>query len=360
MALWIGVVTGAWTIAADYGPVAWHAHELLFGYVSAAMTGFLLTAIPNWTGRLPVRGGPLAALLLLWIAGRAAMLGADSIGTVPAAAIDSLFLLVLALTVVREIAAGKNWRNLKTVGLIAALALANIGFHAETILAGAPDIALRAGIGLIIGLVMLIGGRIVPSFTRNWLAQRQPKRLPAPFGRPDMYLMAVAAIALLVWVIAPETVAAGVLLLAAAAAQAFRLSRWAGLSTARQPLVFVLHAAYAFVPLGFLTVGVAALWPDVLSPTDALHAWTAGAVALMTLAVMTRATLGHTGRGLTAGTATQAIYLAAGTAALARLAVPFLPDLAMPLLDLAAAAWIAAFVGFAVIYGPMLTGLRQS
>ena len=132
MVLWIGAVSGAWTIASAYGPVAWHAHEFLFGYVSAAMTGFLLTAIPNWTGRLPVSGGPLMALLLLWVAGRVAMLFSDGIGPVAAAAIDALFLVALAATVVREIVAGRNWRNLKTVGLVSALALANIGFHAET------------------------------------------------------------------------------------------------------------------------------------------------------------------------------------------------------------------------------------
>ncbi len=360
MALWIGAVTGQWTIAADYGPVAWHAHELLFGYVSAAVTGFLLTAIPNWTGRLPVRGGPLIALLVLWLAGRVALLASDRIGAVPAAVIDSLFLLALAFVVAREIVAGRNWRNLKTVGLVSGLALANIGFHVETILTGAPSYALRAAIALVIGLIMLVGGRVVPSFTRNWLAQRGAKQLPVPFGPTDKRLIILAAIALGAWVIAPESAVAGGLLLLAAVAQLFRLSRWAGRSTWRQPLVVVLHCGYSFVPLGFLLVGISVLWPNLLPPTDALHAWTAGAVALMTLAVMTRATLGHTGRPLAAGGGTVAIYLAAGVAALARLAVPFAPNLTMPLLDLAAAGWIAAFAGFAVVYGPMLAGPRQA
>jgi uncharacterized protein involved in response to NO len=360
MALWIGAVTGQWTIAADYGPVAWHAHELLFGYVSAAVTGFLLTAIPNWTGRLPVRGGPLMALLLLWLAGRVALLASDRIGTVPAAAIDSLFLVALAFIVAREIVAGRNWRNLKMVGLVSGLALANIGFHVETIVAGAPSYTLRAAIALVIGLIMVVGGRIVPSFTRNWLANRGAKHLPVPFGPTDMLLIILAAIALGAWVIAPESAVAGGLLLLAAVAQLFRLSRWAGLSTWRQPLVFVLHCGYSFVPLGFLLVGISVLSPNLLPPTDALHAWTAGAVALMTLAVMTRATLGHTGRTLTAGAGICATYLAAGVAVLARLAVPVLPEMTMPLLDLAALAWIAAFAAFAVVCGPMLTGPRHA
>ncbi len=359
MILWIGAVTGAWTIASDYGPVAWHAHELIFGYAGAAMTGFLLTAIPNWTGRLPVRGGPLLALLVLWLAGRLAMLGCDAIGAVAAAAVDSLFLPVVALVVVREIIAGKNWRNLRTVGLVSALALANIAFHAETILAGAPDHAMRAAIGLIIGLIMLIGGRIVPSFTRNWLAQQGARHLPVPFGATDMRLIAAAAIALVAWAIAPEAVVTGLLLLTAALAQGYRLSRWAGLQTWRQPFVFVLHLGYAFVPLGFLLVGMSALWPDVLPATVALHAWTVGAVALMTLAVMTRASLAHTGRALAAGAGTTAVYLAALLATLARLAVPLLPDLTMPLLDTAGLAWMAAFAGFVVFYGPMLIRPQQ-
>ena len=360
MLLWIGAVTGAWTIASDYGPVAWHAHELLFGYVGAVMTGFLLTAIPNWTGRLPVSGGPLLALLLLWLVGRVAMLVSDRVGSVPAAAIDSLFLIALALIVGREIVTGKNWRNLKTVALVSALALANIGFHAETILTGAPDHALRAGIGLVVGLIMLIGGRIVPSFTRNWLVQNAATRLPAPFGRLDVGLMAIAATALAVWVIAPEAYVTGLLLLAAAAAQTLRLSRWAGLATWRQPLVFVLHCGFAWVPVGFALVGISVLWPGVVPLTVALHAWTAGAIALMTLAVMTRATLGHTGRALNAGAATLAIYLAACLAVLARLAVPLLPALTMQLLDIAATAWIAAFAGYVALYGPMLTGARRA
>ncbi len=359
MILWIGVVTGAWTIASDYGPGAWHAHELIFGYAGAAMTGFLLTAIPNWTGRLPVSGGPLLALFVLWLAGRVAMLLSDQLGTVPAAAIDSLFLLALGVIVVSEIVAGKNWRNLRTVGLVSALALVNIGFHAETILSGTPDYSLRTGIALIIGLIMLIGGRIVPSFTRNWLAQQGARRLPVPFGATDMRLIVAAAVGLVAWVIAPEAKVTGVLLLIAALAQGYRLSRWAGDLTWRQPFVFVLHLGYACVPLGFLLVGIAALWPQAIPPVDALHAWTVGAVALMTLAVMTRASLAHSGRPLAAGAGTTAIYLAALLAMLARLTVPLLPDLAMPLLDTAALAWIVAFAGFAVIYGPMLIGPRQ-
>ena len=396
MALWIGELSGAWLVTGSYGGLAWHVHSLLFGYVPAVVAGFLLTAVPNWTGRLPVRGGPLLALFLLWVAGRVALLGADRIGLPAAVTIDSAFLVVLALVILREIVAGRNWRNLKTVVLVSALAAANIAFHAEVLATGSPGTALRAGTAVIVGLIMLIGGRITPSFTRNWLARREAAALPAPSGRFDVAALAVAGVALFAWVAAPESVATGIALLAAAVLQAIRLGRWAGIATWREPLVLVLHLGYLFVPLGFALVAVSILWPDAIPPAvvvgtgegtaedwraagkgvadiatraatrsvalvppdDALHAWTVGAVAMMTLAVMTRATLGHTGRDLVAGLPTQAIYAAILVAVAARLAVPLAPAATMGLLTLAGAGWIAGFAGFALVFGPMLLSPR--
>lgn len=355
MVLWIGLLAGTWSFAGTYGAVAWHAHEMLFGYASAIVTGFLLTAVPNWTGRLPVRGGTLAALFALWLAGRAALLLVDRIGLIPAVAIDSAFLIVVALVILREIVAGRNWRNLKTVVLVAALAAANIAFHVEVLETGAPDVSIRLGVAAIIGLIMLVGGRIVPSFTRNWLVRQGAARLPAPFGRFDMAAIAIAGLALVLWIVLPENPVAGAALLAAGGLQAARLWRWAGTSTWREPLVLILHAGYLFVPFGFLLVGLSVLAPEAIPASDALHAWTVGAVAVMTIAVMTRASLGHTGRDLTATLPIRAIYIALGLAAVVRLAAPFAPGAAtMPLLELAGAAWIAGFAGFAVVFGPML------
>ena len=358
MVLWLGVVTGAWTVAGSYGPVAWHAHELLFGYVSAVAAGFLLTAIPSWTGRLPVRGGPLLVLFLLWAAGRIALLAVDWIGTVAAMAVDALFLVVFALAVIREIVAGRNWRNLKTVALVTVLAAANIGFHAEVYFSGAPDYSLRAAIAAIIGLIMLVGGRLVPSFTRNWLVRQGAARLPASFGRFDITAIVVAGAALAIWVAFPVSAWSGIVLLAAGVLQAVRISRWVGLPTWREPLVLVLHCGYAFVPVGFLLVGLSILWPDAIPASGALHAWTAGAMALMTLAVMTRASLGHTGYPLTASITTCVVYVAAIAAAFSRTAASLLPDLTLDLLSLAAFSWLVAFGGFVISYGPKL--LRAS
>jgi uncharacterized protein involved in response to NO len=354
MVLWLGVVTGVWTVAGSYGPVAWHAHELLFGYVSAVVAGFLLTAIPNWTGRLPVRGGPLLVLFLLWAAGRIALLAVDWIGLVVAMAVDALFLIVFALAILREIIVGRNWRNLKTVALVTLLAATNIGFHVEVYFDGAPDYSLRAAVAAIIGLIMLIGGRLVPSFTRNWLVRQGVARLPASLDRFDITSMLVSGAALVIWVAAPGSSWSGIALLAAGVLQALRISRWAGLPTWREPLVLVLHFGYAFVPLGFLLVGLSVLWPQAISPSGALHAWTAGAVALMTLAVMSRASLGHTGYPLTASITTCVVYAAAIVAAFSRIAASLLPDLTFDLLSLAAFSWVVAFGGFVIFYGPKL------
>jgi uncharacterized protein involved in response to NO len=358
MVIWIGALAGWWEVAGDYGAAAWHAHEFLFGYVGAVMTGFLLTAIPNWTGRLPVCGRPLLALFLLWIGGRMALLLDGAIGVVPAAAIDGLFLVALAGMILREIVAGRNWRNLKVVALVTLLAAANIAFHAEVIATGVADRAARAGIALVLVLIVLIGGRIVPSFTRNWLVKRGAANLPAPFGPFDAASIAVAAAALVLWVAMPQAVATGMALLLAGAMQTVRLFRWAGWPSWREPLVFVLHAGYALIPLGFVAVGAATLWPGTVPPGGALHVWTAGGMVMMTLAVMTRATLGHTGRALQAGLVTIAIYLAALVAVTCRVAASMSSNASASLLELAAVAWVLAFAGFALCYGRMLVRPR--
>jgi uncharacterized protein involved in response to NO len=355
MVLWLGFVAGVWSLFDDYGPVAWHAHEFLIGYVSAVAAGFLLTAIPNWTGRLPVSGGPLLALFLVWVAGRIALLAVAWLGLAVAMVVDSLFLLVFAVVILREIVAGRNWRNLKTVVLVSLLAASNVAFHVEIFFSGVPDYALRLAIAVVVGLIMLIGGRIIPSFTRNWLARRQASRLPAPFGKFDVASIAASGAALMLWIAMPAWPLTAVALLIAGGIQLTRMSRWAGLSTWREPLVLVLHGGYAFVPLGFILVGVSILWPASIPPIAALHAWSAGAVALMTLAVMTRASLGHTGHELSADAATTVVYLAALVAVVSRLAAPLFPDLSTDLLSMAAMSWIVAFGGFVLVYAPKLT-----
>jgi len=359
VALWLGVLAGLLQLASGYGALAWHGHEMIFGYASAVVAGFLLTAVPNWTGSLPVAGWRLMLLFALWCLGRVAFLATETAGPLPAVVIDSLFLPCLLLVMAREIVAGRNWRNLKPLALVGLLATANIGFHAEVLIAGAPDIAIRVAVTALIGLIMLIGGRIIPSFTHNWLSRMGSPHLPAPFGRIDKMALILSGVALVLWIAAPAVTATGFFFLAAAAAQTARLGRWVGARTWREPLVIVLHLGYAFVPLGFLLGAVAILWPGALAGTAALHAWTVGAVGIMTLAVMTRATRGHTGRELAASMLTVALYASIAAAAVLRIAAGAFPEFQMVLLEAGGVAWIVAFGMFLFEYAPMLLGPRR-
>jgi uncharacterized protein involved in response to NO len=212
-------------------------------------------------------------------------------------------------------------------------------------------------------LIMIIGGRIVPSFTLNWLRQNNPGRLPSPNAKFDLVAMAVSGLALAGWVALPAfpalRVTVGLLLLAGGMAQGVRQLRWVPFRTWREPLVAVLHAGYFFVSLGFLLAALALLTDDPAMHPAAVHAWTVGGIGLMTLAVMTRATRGHTGRPLTASLPTVAIYAGIAIATVARITAAFAPDWTLLLMPVAAAAWVASFAGFAVIYGPMLLYRRR-
>jgi len=267
--------------------------------------------------------------------------------------IDSLFLPCLLFVMAREIVAGRNWRNLKPLVLIALLTAANIGFHAEVLSTGTAGTASRAGVAALIGLIMLIGGRLVPSFTHTWLLRMGSARLSVPFGRFDLATLVLSGAALLLWIVRPEAAATGVLFLVAATLQTVRLWRWAGVHAWREPLVLILHLGYAFVPLGFLLGGISIFAPHALAGTAAMHAWTVGAIGVMTLAVMTRATRGHTGRGLTASALTIVTYTMIIAASVLRIAAGAFPQDYGGLLELAGIAWIAAFGLFLIEYAPM-------
>lgn len=351
--LWLPLYIGGVAVPTAFAPRDWHSHEMLYGYASAAIAGFLLTAVPNWTGRLPVNGAPLGALALLWVAGRIAVFVSAEIGAAAAAAIDLSFLVTLAAVIGREIVAGRNWRNLKVLVVLGVLIAGNAAFHWESIRFGVADYGNRIAVAAVIMMIMVVGGRIVPSFTRNWLSRRGPGRLPASFNRFDLASMAMAALALAAWVVVDDSAVTGVLLIAAGLVQAVRFGRWAGDRTVADRLVLILHVGFVFVPIGFVLAGLAALWPAV--PESAgTHAWTAGAIGVMTLAVMTRATLGHTGQPLAASPGTQVIYLFAVAAAVLRICAAF--ESSMILLDLAGVAWVCAFGGFVALYGPLLVG----
>ena len=354
MAIWPPFFEGRIDVPTALSAIDWHAHEMIFGYGAAVIAGFLLTAIPNWTGRLPVAGMPLAGLAALWAAGRIAVFSSAAIGRAAGTAIDASFLFVFTAVIAREVVAGRNWRNLRPVGLVLALALVNVAFHIEDARAGLAEFSIRAALAVIVVLILLIGGRVIPSFTGNWLAKAGAGERPVPFGRADLGVMAVSALSLAVWVAEPEGALTGALALAAGAGNLWRLSRWRGLAARRDALVLVLHAGFFFAAAGFLAAGAAALWPSRIPYAAGVHVWAIGAIGVMTLAMMTRATLGHSGRALTASRGTQFAYLCVVAALVLRLAMAFLPDFALPLTDAAAGAWILAFAAFLTVYAPML------
>lgn len=362
--LWSAVCLGLWLalmhvdldLPSVFDPVAWHAHEMLFGYTAAVVAGFLLTAIPNWTGRLPVRGTSLGLLVGLWAIGRLAVMTSAMIGNALAATVDSAFLLVLSAVALREISAGGNWRNLPIAGLIGVLAVGNLLIHFEYLGIGrTADSGLRLSVAVIVFLITLIGGRIVPSFTRNWLKKRGEQVLPSPFGWLDRLTLISTAVAGLLWTFAPQGVPSAVALLLAGACNGLRLARWRGHRTLAEPLVWVLHLGYAWLAAGFLLLG-SSLLSAPLAQSAALHALTSGAVGTMTLAVMTRATLGHTGQALTAGPWTTAIYVLATAASLLRVAAALPGSAQVTVLTLSGVLWIAAFTVFVTVYGPLLVG----
>lgn len=359
MVLWLLMLTGVWSLPTAFDPVSWHAHEFLFGYLGAILAGFLLTAVPNWTGRLPMIGWPLAGLVALWAIGRLAVAVSAALPWQVVMALDLAFLLTLSAVLAREIVAGRNWKNLIVLVLVLALALGNALFHIDAAQGGYPagGMGLRIGVGVAVMMISVIGGRIVPSFTRNWLAQRHSPTLPVPFGRADGIVLLITLVALIVWVIWPAQPVTAVLCGLAGVAQLWRLARWAGRHTGAEALVWVLHVSYGFVPLGFLAMAAGQFLPGM--QTAAQHVWMAGAVGLMTLAVMTRASLGHSGRALHATRPITAIYAALILAVVARFLAGSLPAETW-LLHLAGTAWIAAFAGFAVVYWPILTRPKLS
>lgn len=356
MLVWILMLTGREVLPLEMGAVDWHVHEFLFGYLSAVVAGFILTAIPNWTGRLPITGWRLLVLVLLWIAGRLVMATSALLAPLLVAGVDLLFLAALSLAILREILAGRNWRNLPVFAMISLMVIANALFHAENITSGtaATGYGSNLAIAVVVMLISLIGGRIVPSFTRNWLVKNQSQGpLPAPTGRLDMAILLFSGLTLLAWLVEPEARLSGFLMILAGFANLWRLARWQGRQSTPEPLLWVLHVGFLYIPLGFLFIGGAVIWPDVIPPFAAKHAWLVGAFGTMTLAVMTRATLGHTGRELRAGPGITLIFLLILGAGFLRVLAGFWPG-EIALLHASAAFWIGAYGLFTILFAPLL------
>ncbi len=352
---WLLVLNGILPSDGAVAPVSWHAHELLFGFTAAAIAGFMLTAIPNWTGAAPVTGAPLAALAALWLAGRIASLPPLATGWV-AGAIDLAFFPALGAAVAIPLLRAGKWRNTAFLVLLALLTAGNLLFRLDW-LGVATDGAAR-GIALTTGVVLLmvavIGGRIIPAFTRNALRARGDG---TEVGGPcilDALALATTAAMVVADLTLPSGPLAGALALAATVAHGMRLARWRGDRTLGQPILWILHLGYGWIAVA-LALKAAWLLGGLALGAAWLHALTVGAFGTMILAVMSRATLGHTGRPLVAPRGTVVGYALLTLAAAVRVASPLLPG-ALPGdgLTVAGLLWTAAFALFVHDYAPLL------
>jgi uncharacterized protein involved in response to NO len=275
-----------------------------------------------------------------------------------AALLDIGFYVIVAALAAREVFAAKN-RNAPVVVLVLLFAIANAIDHgAAGGMIADEGLGTRSAIAIVILMISLIGGRVVPSFTRNWLVKQGVKHgLPTQPSRFDIIVIGATALAMTGWLVAPFNASVGILLFVASALHAVRLARWSGVRAWQDPLVLVLHVGYGWLPVGLCLLGLSIV-SDTVPGSGAIHALTAGAMATMILAVMTRATLGHTGRELKASRATVVIYVLVTIGALGRVAAPLLPMDYLLAVRLSGMAWGASFLLFLLVYGPKLIGPR--
>jgi uncharacterized protein involved in response to NO len=352
---WAVMRTGAMSATGNLDSVSWHAHEMIFGFTVAVIAGFLLTAVGNWTQRETATGPALAGLCTLWLAGRVAML--SPLPSWLVAAIDLAFLAALGVTLARPIVATNNRRNFVVVAVVAVLWLANGAIHADAlgVWPGVRSQAALAAIDVVTLLMVLIGGRVIPMFTRNATGDQAIRNLP----RADLAAAGGVALVLIADVaLASVPAARAVAYTLAAILVAARAVHWGARASLSNPLLWILHVGHAWIPIGLALRAAAALDPRV-SAAAGLHALTAGAIGALTLGMMARVSLGHTGRMLAAPNIVAGAFAAMLVAALVRVVGPLaVPSLYLPWVVLSAALFAAAFLAYLVAYAPMLVGPR--
>ena len=355
-AAWLGYVPMPVSLGT---PSWWHAHEMIYGFAGAAIGGFALTAVATWTKRPPVSGVPLMILSALWLIARVLFAFPSPSALAPAVAADLGYGILLFVLMSREVITARSQRNYKVLAILGLLPVTDaLFFFGMARNAAWTMTALFAGMWLVVMLINLIAGRVIPGFTRNWMKRqlmerrREPATLPPVFDRFDLlttWLMVAFALlhllgAPLRWTAIVGLITSVLLLI--------RLTRWQGIHTGSEPLVWVLHVAFSWLPLGFLLLTFAAL--DLLPQSAGIHALTSGAIATMIMAIAGRAALGHTSRPLESHPVLTAAYLLITVAAICRVVATIGPA-ARVLLTLSAAAWFLGFACFAWRYVPILT-----
>lgn len=358
-ALYWALVAGQWPAGAP--PLfSWHGHEMLFGFAGAAIAGFLLTAAPTWTGTRAVSGLPLIGLVSLWLAGRVVSSPWVSPDAVYAQLLGAAFFPVLAMTVAIPILRTRNFRNLPFIVLLAILFLGELAWHARFLgwLGEHTFDGLRLTINTIALMIVIVGGRITPAFTRNALIGMG--RTVSIANRPAVDRATIASVAIVLAgdVLAADTILTGLLAAVAALLVLFRLSGWGGLQALDIPLLWVLHAGFCWLAIA-LALKAAWLLGGFAWAGQWMHAFTAGAFGTMILGVMTRVALGHTGRPLAVPWTITAAYVLVSVAAITRIFGPWLaPQYYTQVLAVSITAWTAAFVIFLAVYASILVKPR--
>ena len=337
----------------------WHAHEMMFGFVAAVIGGFLLTAVPNWTGAPGYSGGRLMALTGIWLAGRIGMVP----GLVPpeaAAGIDLLFFPALAVFLAVPLIRARKLQNLAFLVLLTLLFAANLAFHLGRLgqLPGGEFIGLGFAADVVAIIVAIIGGRIIPAFTQNGLRQQGIAFAIAPLPQLDAAAVAALVLVLASDMVSVSSVIVGALALVAALLHGARLARWGGWHTRHTPLLWVLHVGYGFLVLALALKGIGLLSGAAIG-AKWMHALTVGCFATMILGVTTRASLGHTGRPLVPPKTIVVAYALVPLAALARVFAPAVaPEHYGLSIALAGGLWLGGFLLYLIAYAPILIGPR--
>ena len=351
--VWALVYAGQLAWAPNLPPMLWHAHEMVFGFATAVIIGFLLTAGKAWTGLPTPRGLPLALLALTWLAARVAAL--LDVPYAVYAVLDLALLPIVAVILVLLLLRADNHRNLLLAGLLGLLALANLVFHLSV--SGLLELSalrpLYAGLALIVLVECVMAGRVVPAFTMNAIAGLRIKSRPLL----DRAVLAASALALALWVFMPAAMVTAPMLAVAAILQAARVMSWKPLQTRGKPILWILHLAYAWIPMGFVLLAMAQFgW---VAPSAGIHAFAVGATGGLIIGMLTRTARGHTGRPLLASPFEVAAYTLVMLAAALRVFMPMVaPQWQLWTALAAATAWSLAFVLYLVTFTPWLLRAR--
>lgn len=356
--LWLLLLKGAFVVDSGFGIIDLHAHEMLFGFTGAVIAGFLLTAIKNWTGQAPASPTMLAALVALFVVGRLAVVVEAATGVHGLSWLEALFLPVFAIVIARPIVGTNNRRNFGVVAIVALFAALDLAMHLAA-WTNSPQLGVAARTGaLLVPCVLLavVGGRVIPLFTRNVVASADVvvRAVSIVDGLAIGGAVAAAAVSVAAPVSATVAMVAPAVLMLAGVLTVARMWGWASLATARTPLLWILHVGHFLLGVGFFARGVSLVLPSLITPSAALHILSIGALAVLCLAMMSCVALGHSGRPLVITSATVVSYGCILVAVVARVAASWLPAL----LDVAGVAFALAFVIFFAGYARILATPR--